>query len=164
MVRRAVAACHRFDRLVIARIPATRRSWLTRILVPYTIAGTIGLPWLLAGAAVDQATRVMVAVVLAALSAGLVKQLAARKRPDLPLLVRPLRSTSFPSGHAASAAAAACALLIVAPTFAPAWIAMALVMAASRVYVGAHYPSDVLAGAGLGVLVGLAPIALIALS
>ena len=75
-----------------------------------------------------------------------------------------LRSTSFPSGHAATAAAAACALLIVAPTFAPAWIAMALVMAASRVYVGAHYPSDVLAGAGLGVLVGLAPIILIALS
>ena len=164
MVPRAVAACHRFDRRVIARIPATRRSWLTRILVPYTIAGTIGLPWLLAGAAVDQATRVMVAVIIAALGAGLVKQLAARKRPDLPLLVRPLRSTSFPSGHAASAAAAACALLIVAPTFAPAWIAMALVMGASRVYVGAHYPSDVLAGAGLGVLVGLAPIALIALS
>jgi undecaprenyl-diphosphatase len=107
----------------------------------------------------------MLAVVVAALSAGLVKQLAARKRPDhISLLVRPLRSTSFPSGHAATAAAAACALLIVAPTFAPAWIAMALVMAASRVYVGAHYPSDVLAGAGLGVLVGLAPIILIALS
>jgi undecaprenyl-diphosphatase len=78
--------------------------------------------------------------------------------------VGPLRSTSFPSGHAASAAAAACALLIVAPTFAPAWIGMALVMAASRVYVGAHYPSDVVAGVGLGVLVGLAPITLIALS
>jgi undecaprenyl-diphosphatase len=165
VVRRAVAACHRFDRLVIERIPAARRSWLTRILVPYTIAGTIGLPWLLAGAAVDQAGRVMVAVIVAALSAGLVKHLAARKRPDhIPLLVRPLRSTSFPSGHAASAAAAACALLIVAPTFAPAWIGMALVMAASRVYVGAHYPSDVLAGAGLGVLVGLAPITVIALS
>jgi undecaprenyl-diphosphatase len=107
----------------------------------------------------------MVAVIVAALSAGLVKHLAARKRPDhIPLLVRPLRSTSFPSGHAATAAAAACALLIVAPTFAPAWIGMAFVMAASRVYVGAHYPSDVLAGAGLGVLVGLAPITLIALS
>jgi hypothetical protein len=72
VVGRAVAACHRFDRLVIARIEATRRSWLTRVLVPYTIAGTIGLPWLLAGAAVDQAGRVMVAVIIAALSAGLV--------------------------------------------------------------------------------------------
>ena len=99
VVRRAVAACHRFDRLVIERIPATRRSWLTRILVPYTIAGTIGLPWLLAGAAVDQAGRVMVAVIVAALSAGLVKHLAARKRPDhIPLLVRPLRSTSSGPG------------------------------------------------------------------
>ncbi|HET6848138.1 MAG TPA: phosphatase PAP2 family protein [Gaiellales bacterium] len=151
--------CHRFDAWVIGRIGAARRSWLTRMLVPYTIAGTIGLPWLLAGAAVDQAQRVAIAAGLAALVANAVKYAARRTRPDhLPLLVRPLRSSSFPSGHAASATAAMCALLVVAPGLAPLWISMALAMAVSRIYVGVHYPTDVLAGAGLGLLVAAVPL------
>jgi len=155
--------CHAFDGWVMRRVGAARRSWLTRLIVPYTIAGTIGLPWLLAGAAVDQAQRVVVVAAVAALLTSIVKRVARRDRPDhLPLLVRPLRSSSFPSGHAASAAAAMCALLIVAPGLAPVWIAMTLAMALSRVYVGVHYPTDVLAGAGLGVLVALVPVILAA--
>jgi len=144
---------------------AARRSWLTRLVVPYTLAGTLGLPWVLAGAAVDHAEAVVIAAALGALAAGLVKRLVARDRPaHLPLLVRPLRSGSFPSGHAASSAAAACVLLAVAPGLAPIWIAMAVTMAASRVYVGVHYPTDVLAGVGVGVLTWALPIALIAAS
>jgi len=155
----AKLVCHRFDRWVMRHVGAARRSWLTRVLVPYTIAGTIGLPWLLAGAAVDQAERVAIAAGLAAVLANTVKYLARRDRPDhLPLLVRPLRSSSFPSGHAASATAAMCALLVVAPGLAPLWISMAVAMAVSRIYVGVHYPTDVLAGVGLGIVVAAVPL------
>ncbi len=141
------------------RVTGLRRSWLTRLLVPYTVAGTLGLPWLLAGAAVDQARIVLVLAAAAALVTSVVKRVARRDRPDqVGSLVRPLRSASFPSGHAASAAAAMCALLAVAPGLAPVWIAMAFVMALSRVYVGVHYPTDVLAGAGLGLAVALVPL------
>jgi undecaprenyl-diphosphatase len=151
-----MARFHRFDRLVMGRVGAARRSWLTMLLVPYTLAGTVGLPWLIVGAAVDQAPKVMIAAALAALASDVVKRFAARGRPEhLPLLVRRLRSASFPSGHAASSAAAACVLVAVAPLWAPLWIAMALLMAVSRIYVGVHYPSDVLAGAGLGILVAI---------
>jgi membrane-associated phospholipid phosphatase len=161
----AIARCHRFDRTGMRGVARARRRWLTTLLVPYTIAGTVGLPWLLAGAAVDRVRSVAVAIVAAALAAELIKRVARRARPDhLPLLVRHQRTGSFPSGHAATAAAAACALFIAAPHLAAVWIAMAALMAASRVYVGVHWPTDVLAGAGLGLLVGALPVIVVAVS
>jgi membrane-associated phospholipid phosphatase len=69
-------------------------------------------------------------------------------------------SVSMPSGHSVTAAAMAALLCLVVPGRQPAWrallIAGAAVMAASRVVVGAHWPSDTLVGFGLGLLsVGL---------
>ena len=58
---------------------------------------------------------------------------------------------SFPSGHAASAAAGAFALSRIWPTATPALWTLALLIASSRVYLGVHYPFDVVAG----LLVGL---------
>lgn len=149
----------RLDDLGMRHASRARRGWLTRLFVPYTTAGTVGLPWLAAGAAVGHALAVAVAVVVAAVASGLLKHHWRRRRPDvIPVLVRHPRTTSFPSGHAATGAAAACALIAVAPQLAPLWIGMATLMAASRVYVGVHWPTDVAAGIGLGVLLVALPL------
>jgi undecaprenyl-diphosphatase len=84
-----------------------------------------------------------------------VKNVVRRRRPMLdgvPQLVKTPTQLSFPSAHAASsfAAARAYAPLLGARTVYP----VAVAMAASRVYLGVHYPSDILAGATLGTLVG----------
>ncbi|KIU16896.1 phosphatase PAP2 family protein [Mycolicibacterium llatzerense] len=62
----------------------------------------------------------------------------------------------FPSIHAVIAAAVAAGLWLVNRRLGMVAAAAAAVMAFARVYVGAHYPSDVLAGLGLGVVVSLA--------
>lgn len=72
-------------------------------------------------------------------------------------LIRPPTGSSYPSGHATVAAATMSVIAAEAdgPVRALAW-SLALFVAASRVYVGVHYPSDVLGGAGLGLLLGRA--------
>ena len=66
---------------------------------------------------------------------------------------------SFPSGHAATAFAGAVALTYLWRRGAPLFFLLAAAIAFSRVYVGVHYPGDVVAGAALGTVVGLAWVA-----
>jgi membrane-associated phospholipid phosphatase len=89
------------------------------------------------------------------------KMAGARRRPDWDdLKVPPQRrvlmpsSTSFPSGHAASAAAFAVAVGDQLPALRLPLRAAASIVAFSRVYTGVHYPSDVLVGATMGTLLG----------
>jgi undecaprenyl-diphosphatase len=86
-----------------------------------------------------------------------------RRRPDRRQLgvpesrwVKMPSTTSFPSGHAASAAAFAVSVGDVVPGLRLPLRAAAAVVAFSRVYTGVHYPGDVLAGATVGTLVGWA--------
>ena len=65
------------------------------------------------------------------------------------------RTTSFPSGHSASAWCFSVAASLEAPILAPALIPMAAAVAYSRVYTGAHYPGDAVAGSAVGAGIAL---------
>ncbi|MFD5477189.1 bifunctional phosphatase PAP2/diacylglycerol kinase family protein [Streptomyces hawaiiensis] len=84
------------------------------------------------------------------------KRSVRRPRPVLdavPLVRRLTRqpiTTSFPSGHAASAAAFATGVALESPAWGAAVAPVAASVALSRVYTGVHFPSDVVAGAALG--------------
>ncbi|MGW3506721.1 phosphatase PAP2 family protein [Streptomyces sp. NPDC000994] len=113
---------------------------------------------------VDAGTAVMalvvpLVVVLAYAVNSLVKLLVHEVRPCRTLHVVTLEACpartdwSFPSNHAAIAAAAAVALLLVSRRLGAIACVAAVAMAASRVWVGAHYPHDVAAGLLTGALV-----------
>lgn len=86
-----------------------------------------------------------------------VKLTIGRQRPlidDHPPLARAPSKLSFPSAHSTSSVAGAVALGRVAPEAKPALYALAGAVCVGRPYLGMHYPSDVIAGAALGYLVG----------
>ncbi|MCI8698331.1 MAG: phosphatase PAP2 family protein [Oscillospiraceae bacterium] len=92
-----------------------------------------------------------------------IKPLVSRPRPWLAIenfvnLVPEHDPNSFPSGHTNAAFAFALAVCMSASKkwMKAAAVAMAAVMGLSRLYVGVHFPSDVLAGAAIGSLCGLA--------
>ncbi|MGW6691223.1 phosphatase PAP2 family protein [Streptomyces sp. NPDC054961] len=64
------------------------------------------------------------------------------------------RTTSFPSGHSASAFAFAAGTALQSPALGALLLPVAASVAFSRVYTGVHYPSDVVTGAALGVAAG----------
>jgi undecaprenyl-diphosphatase len=100
------------------------------------------------------------AVAISSALANLVlKPMGARRRPDASALAPQRRaptpaSTSFPSGHAASAFAFASAVGVVLGRESIPIRALAALVAYSRVHTGVHYPGDVLAGAFLGTTIG----------
>ena len=127
-----------------------------------------GLGWVAAGAALawlggSKGRRAGLATVIASLGTTYVvqqriKPIFRRKRPHVgrDILVVGIRTTdaSFPSGHAASSFAAATALAAFYPKTAPLVFTLAGGVGASRVHLGHHFPSDVVAGAGIGAVMG----------
>ncbi|MFI1364030.1 bifunctional phosphatase PAP2/diacylglycerol kinase family protein [Streptomyces griseochromogenes] len=137
-----------------------------RVLPRLSRGANHGVLWFAAAAAIAAsrtprarraAARGVASLSLASLTINtLGKRSVRRARPVLdPVpLVRQLKrqpiTTSFPSGHAASAAAFATGVGLESPAWGAVVAPVAFSVAMSRVYTGVHFPSDVLAGAALG--------------
>jgi undecaprenyl-diphosphatase len=146
-----------------------RVGLLDPIFEGLTYAGSFGILWLLLAVALSGfswrrpwlAARVAVTILIAEMVSGLLKIWIDRDRPPLAHpdpepLVRLPPTGSFPSGHATVAFACATVLALAVPRLALPLFALAALVAWSRVYVGVHYPLDVLAGAALGVVLAVA--------
>ena len=129
------------------------------------VAGEYAAVWAaigIAGAAVDQRrrSRWLAAAATGPAAVGVnftVKVMIGRERPlieEHPPLARAPTKLSFPSAHATSSLAGATALGRVEPRSRAALYALAAAICIGRPYLGMHYPSDVLAGAALGAVIG----------
>ena len=95
----------------------------------------------------------------------LLKRWACRPRPyvacqDIRACTRALDQFSFPSGHTLHAVGFSIVLIEYFPMLALVLVPFTLLIALSRVVLGLHYPSDVLAGAGIGALMAFGVLAL----
>ena len=156
------------DRAVYDAVADTPTPRLDRLMVGVSNAANHSRLWLAIAAAVavlggDRGRRAacegVLAVALTSAATNLIlKNLARRQRPtrsdNQPTLesrrVRRPVSTSFPSGHAASAFAFASAMGHALPSLRVPLRAAAATVAYSRVHTGVHYPSDVAVGALVG--------------
>ena len=145
---------------------ADRTGWLHPIATAYAKYGVVLFVLLLAWAWLDarrsndiqgqaQVGWVGAAAGIALGIGQVVGAVIDRARPyetmhDVTLLVSRTTDFSMPSDHATAAGAAAVGLVFVNRRLGILASVMAIVMAATRVYVGAHYPADVAAGLVLG--------------
>jgi undecaprenyl-diphosphatase len=163
------------DRDVFTWVVEHRAEPFDWLFVALSAAGQAGLAWIVlapllahwAGRPVLFTTLVTTATVWTAdLLTVALKGVFDRERPYevLPYADPLLRwdvAGSFPSGHAATSAAGAFILAYLLGR-GGLWLALlGVAIGFSRVYVGVHYPSDVLAGAAVGLAVGLASAALV---
>lgn len=168
IVRGLRGRVRQLDERLMRRSRRARSPGIDRALVEVTRAANYSRLWLLVAGALATcggrrgrraAGRGVVAIALAAaLANGPAKLLVRRRRPfarSHPTLIRMPGSTSFPSGHSASAFAFATGVSEELPLLAPALVPLAGAVAYSRVHTGVHYPSDVVAGAAIGIGSGI---------
>jgi undecaprenyl-diphosphatase len=158
-----------YDERLLLHFRSYHGPWRTRIARLLTAAGdarswtAIGLALLVSGrpVAVHIGLRLAASCTLAALAAQVLKRTLNRARPDTAIdgfeaLTENPDAFSFPSGHTAAAFGVAVALGGEPACAGPLSLLLATGIALSRVYLGAHYPLDVLVGGVLGVGAGVA--------
>ncbi len=140
-------------------------GWLPGVIIDITALGSVAVLTLVTMLAIAfllvrgrwrQGLLVAFAISGGALASKALKALFARPRPDLVPHLVDVNTLSFPSGHATNSAIVYLTLaILVARTFTEAWtrayilfsgILLTIMIGITRVYLGVHYPSDVIAG------------------
>lgn len=144
----------------------TRRWWRAGwTLLTYlggtvcSIAAAAGPLFFGHGALAMAAQHALATLALSHIAVQLVKRTVIRPRPSRreawSALVSEPDRFSFPSGHSAAAMAVAFAYALAFPALAPALITIAMLVGASRVFLGVHYPGDVLIGQLIAIVTAL---------
>lgn len=124
------------------------------------------LCWLLGSASWSTSgAQAAVSLAVSHVPVATAKKLYPRIRPHLALpgtrtFRNPLVDHSFPSGHTTAVFSLAVPLMMGHPEWTILFLPLSLLVGLSRMYLGLHYPSDVLAGAVIGTSVAAATVAL----
>ncbi len=153
-----------FDQTILDWFLGIQNPLLTAIMRFFTVIGEGGAVWILLAVLFlcYRKTRkigvvLSVALILCLFTGNiLLKNIVARPRPcwrvDVPMLIAIPRDYSFPSGHTMSSVAAAVSLFLWDRKWGIVALVVAILISVSRMYFYVHYPTDVLAGAAIGVL------------
>lgn len=155
------------DSVVLDWFVSVQNPILTPFMKIFTVIGEGGIVWIFLGLLLlaRKQTRKAGAVVLLALIFSLIagnvllKNIVARPRPcwrnpDVRMLIAVPKDFSFPSGHAMSSFATATGILLWNKKWGVAAVVGALIISLSRMYFYVHYPTDILAGLLIGIVLG----------
>jgi len=152
------------DHRLRAWVVTHRIAWLDQPIVLLSAAGLYGAVWVFLALVLAIAGRmfwrdlgrlVLALIVTTIVTDYVLKPAIHRARPfestpNILVIGRHSDTASFPSGHTATAVAGAIVFTRLFPAASVAWWVLAAAIAYARVYLGVHYPSDVIAGAMVG--------------
>ena len=142
--------------------------WLDVFMKEITGLGDSGIFWIITGIVLlcFKKTRVAGFCVILSLAVGflmgnmILKNLVARERPcwidtSIPLLIRNPKDYSFPSGHTLASFEGAVSIWLYNRKWGTAALVLAVLISFSRLYLFVHFPTDVLGGLFLGILIAV---------
>lgn len=160
--------CYKFDWEILYFIQSYLRTPILDLFFSkITLLGELALCWLVWGIVLlffkkyrKNGLVLIIGVLIGALVGNLIlKNAVARPRPcwlepAIELLIKNPTDFSFPSGHTLSSTIAAVILTLTNKKFGCFAIPLAIIMAFSRLYLFVHFPTDIFAGAVLGLVIG----------